>query len=274
LILSQLCSQMEVPPQSMHALLCRLCSQMEVPPLPGPRSPCIGSSLGCARRWRRPHSPCMRSSLSCARNGHAGISSSAASSWPSSPSYASAPPPVPSPPCLPLPPLPGTLGTCPAACHADTYPLLVCLRPYHCSLLLRKCPAGPSSALPWSRGRSARRARRDTEPWRSVERTRHESGGRHRGALCPACPERAAADAGLQKTAEHAVVALYPHSSVQLRSSAPSLGAAEMGQALGLQSAEASLAATQVAAGRGWGSRDSTTATSECSWCLDWALEQ
>ena len=46
------------------------------------------------------------------------------------------------------------------------------------------------------------------------------------GLCVPACPERAAADAGLQKTAEHAVVALYPHSSVQ-RSSAPSLGAAE-----------------------------------------------
>ena len=62
-----------------------------------------------------------------------------------------------------------------------------------------------------------------------------------------ACPERAAADAGLQPTAEHAVVALYPHSTDQ-RSC---LGAAEMGQAtrrelaLGLRSAEASLAATR-----------------------------
>ena len=44
----------------------------------------------------------------------------------------------------------------------------------------------------WSRGHSVRRARRDTEPWRSVERTRHESRGRHRGALTPACPGRAA----------------------------------------------------------------------------------
>jgi len=39
-------------------------------------------------------------------------------------------------------------------------------------------------------------ASRDAKPWRSVERTRHESRGRHRGALCPACPERAAADDG------------------------------------------------------------------------------
>jgi hypothetical protein len=58
-------------------------------------------------------------------------------------------------------------------------------------------------------------ARRDAEPWRSVERTRHESGGRHRRALCPACPERNAADAGPQTTAELAVVALYPDSSDQ-----------------------------------------------------------
>ena len=34
----------------------------------------------------------------------------------------------------------------------------------------------------------ARRAKRDAEPWRCWERTRHESRGRHRGALCPACP--------------------------------------------------------------------------------------
>ena len=30
--LCRLCSQMETPPQSLHALLCRLCSQMEAPP--------------------------------------------------------------------------------------------------------------------------------------------------------------------------------------------------------------------------------------------------
>jgi len=30
-----------------------------------------------------------------------------------------------------------------------------------------------------------------------LERTRHESRGRHRGAFCPACPERAAADRDL-----------------------------------------------------------------------------
>ena len=68
-----------------------------------------------------------------------------------------------------------------------------------------------------------------------------------RGTSRVACPERAAADAGLQPTAEHDVVALYPHSTDQ-RSC---LGAAEMGQAtrrelaLGLRSAEASLAATR-----------------------------
>ena len=68
-----------------------------------------------------------------------------------------------------------------------------------------------------------------------------------RGTSRVACPERAAADAGLQPTAEHAVVALYPHSSDQ----SSCLGAAEMGQAtrrelaLGLRSAEASLAATR-----------------------------
>ena len=68
-----------------------------------------------------------------------------------------------------------------------------------------------------------------------------------RGTSRVACPERAAADAGLQPTAEHAVVALYPHSTDQICC----LGAAEMGQAtrrelaLGLRSAEASLAATR-----------------------------
>ena len=68
-----------------------------------------------------------------------------------------------------------------------------------------------------------------------------------RGTSRVACPERAAADAGLQPTAEHAVVALYPHSTDQMSC----LGAAEMGQAtrrelaLGLRSAEASLAATR-----------------------------
>ena len=132
--------------------------------------------------------------------------------------------------------------------------------PYHCSLLLRKCPAPPPPCpcpcppwpcLPWRTclprwpsapsgphtppapapgscaGRAWTRtfprlmvsrtlgAAGDAEPWRSVERTRHESGGRHRGALSPACPERAAADAGPQTTAEHAVVALSPHSSDQ-----------------------------------------------------------
>jgi len=62
-----------------------------------------------------------------------------------------------------------------------------------------------------------------------------------------ACLERAAADAGLQPTAEHAVVALYPHSTDQMSC----LGAAEMGQAtrrelaLGLRSPEASLASTR-----------------------------
>jgi len=66
-----------------------------------------------------------------------------------------------------------------------------------------------------------------------------------RGTSRVACPERAAADAGLQPTAEHAVVALYPGDTP------PTLGAAEMGQAtrrelaLGLRSAEASLAATR-----------------------------
>jgi len=48
----------------------------------------------------------------------------------------------PSPPHVSLPPRPGTLGTCHTACHADTCPL-PCLRPYHCSLLLRKRPAPP-----------------------------------------------------------------------------------------------------------------------------------
>ena len=68
-----------------------------------------------------------------------------------------------------------------------------------------------------------------------------------RGTSRVACPERAAADAGLQPTAQHAVVALYPHSTDQICC----LGAAEMGQAtrrelaLGLRSAEASLAATR-----------------------------
>jgi hypothetical protein len=121
-------------------------------------SPC--SSVGCARRWRRPRRTCTDSCASCARRwrrprsprtdfcvGHVGISSAAASSWPSSPSPASPAPPVRSPPSLPLPPRPGTLGTCPADGHADTCPL-PCLRPYHCSLLLRKCPSLP---LPASR---------------------------------------------------------------------------------------------------------------------------
>jgi len=49
-----------------------------------------------------------------------------------------------------------------------------------------------------------------------AERTRHEPGGRHRRALSPACPERAAADAGPHTTAEHAVVARSPHSSDQM----------------------------------------------------------
>jgi hypothetical protein len=48
-----------------------------------------------------------------------------------------------------------------------------------------------------------------SEPLRSVERTRHESHGQHRGAFFVR-PERAAADAGPHTTAEHAVVALYP----------------------------------------------------------------
>ena len=42
-----------------------------------------------------------------------------------------------------------------------------------------------------------------------------ESRGRHRGALSPACPKRAAADVGPQTTAEHALVTRYPHSTDQ-----------------------------------------------------------
>jgi len=67
-------------------------------------------------------------------------------------------------------------------------------------------------------------------PRRMVSRTLGAAmpslGGRWsaRGTSRVACPERAAADAGLQPTAEHAVVALYPHSTDQ----SSCLGAAEM----------------------------------------------
>jgi hypothetical protein len=103
-----------------------------------PRSPCIRSCVGCARRWRCPRSPCTAPFASCARRccrprsartcsslGYAGISSSAASSWPFSPSSASPSPPIRSPPRLPLPSRPGTLGTCPAASHADSVSALL-----------------------------------------------------------------------------------------------------------------------------------------------------
>ena len=77
-----------------------------------------------------------------------------------------------------------------------------------------------------------------------MERTRHESRGRHRGPSCPVCPERAAADAGPQTTAELAVVAVYPHSSDQ---SSSFFGSSRDGASSEARdrSAEASLAATR-----------------------------
>jgi hypothetical protein len=214
-----------------------------------PRSPCKCSFLGYARRWTFPHSPCTCSFVGCARRWRRPRSPCKCSSVGSRlrllpPRLPLPPPPAPSAlaPLLAMPTLALFRASAPTTAPSFSVGFLPLIRVALALVLNGLAFLGGLDSL------GGRRARRDAEPWRSVERKRHGSRGRHRKALCPAHPERAAADAGAQTMADHAVVALYPHSTDQ-RSCIGA--AAEMGQAtrrklaLGLRSAEASLAATR-----------------------------
>jgi hypothetical protein len=219
-LLRRLYSQMEAPPQSLHWLLSRLYSQMETPAVltPSPEPP-LRADAAAPAVYALTLESAMRAFLPLLRRPGPLLPPLRLRLLPSPPLPACRFPLAPAlAPLRAMPTLDLSPASAPTTAPSFTVSVLPLLRLALALVLNGLAFLGGLASLGGPRHSQVhKRHRRQPRglAWRSVERTRHESRGRHRGALCPACQERAAADAGPQTTAEHAAVALYPHSSDQ-----------------------------------------------------------